>query len=974
MKQLKKFKWPGILALILLIGYAIYSAWLYGIRLKEQETVPFDKALWEQVSFLDEAKPEDITLLAGDLQVNNPASLLEADFKYPGASYLWDRQDQAVGLSFNVDRTDDYILTLDYLPMISQYETIQLDVEVDGAVIPSGGNVVLPAMFVYDRSDFKMNAKGNHIYPEQTIKDIFSSHTLKNSADSVKSGELVLHLEKGPHAIRLIKKEGALRLGNIRLARYEPLVDYKTYLSRIGSKGNPPEKTLLLLEAEQFYYKNENDIGIASKNQYLVSPYITNKVLFNVINENTFKHSGQRLAYLVSVEKEGFYYIGVKSLMPLKANSPVFMDIEIDRGIPFSEFSSVPIDYKRAVENHLSGYPVYLEKGVHEIALTLNGDHYKAIADSLQAIVNEINNLSMDIVKLTGNNQDKRREWDLKEYLPHMIEDMNRWDKSLKVSLDELTNITGGKSTEENQNIRVAIKQLERLIKEPDRVPSELEILSQGSSSVLQMLSKALLIIKEQNIALDQVILTTDPGLLPMAKPHFVYSLYEGFSSFITSFNQTGGSNDKTESKVIDVWVKSTRQYLDVIQTLVDESFTAESGIKVNLSLINDQGKLTLANAAGEQPDGVLGVDSFYINDLAVRGSLTDLKQFDGINSVLTDITHGSLMQMIIDDKLYGLPQSQDFYVLFYRKDIFESFGFKVPETWEDVLLMLPALHRKGMNFYIPLSGESSFKSWPSTMPFYAQFGADIYAMDGSKTVIDSDQGIQAMKYMTDLFKIYGLPLQVKSFYNDFRFGKAPIGIGNFSNYVELKKGAPELDNRWGLALMPGMPNRDGVLQRWCTGGGQAVAIFEASEKKDETWEFIKWWLSEKTQTTYTTRLKTTYGDEYLWNSSNLKALANMPIPQEDREIILEQLQWVKEAPKIPGGYFTEREVSNAWNKIVFDGVDVRAAVEDAAIVTNREILRKLEEFGYVKDGKMVREYIVPTIEEVEGWLENEAQ
>ncbi len=974
MEQLKKLKWPGIIAFILLICYGLYSAWSYGIRLGEQDTVQFDNTLWEQVSFLDESKPEDMIFPVVNLQVNNRASLLEADFGYPGMTYLWDRQDQTVQWSFNVDRTDDYLLVIDYLPLISQYEEILLDVEVDGNIIPNGENVRLPVMFVYEQSEFKKNAKGNHIFPNQTFKDIFMSHTLKNGKNSVISGKLVLHLEEGRHTIRLIKKEGALQLGNIRLTKHVPPVSYDTYLSRIGNKGNPPDKTLILLEAEQFYYKNENDISITSKNNYLVSPYSTGKALLNTINEHTFKHSGQRLAYLVSIEQEGFYYIGVKSLMPAKPNSLVFMDIEIDREIPFIEFSSVAIDYKRSVGNHLSDYPVYLDKGVHEIALTLNGNNYNKIADKLEAVSNEINDLSMDIVRLTGNNQDKKREWDLKESLPDMVDDMNRWNQILKTSLDELTNINRGKLTEESQNLRIAIKQLERLIKEPNRVPSRLAILSQGSSSVLQMLSKALLIIKEQKIALDQIILTTDPNLLPVDKPHFIYSAVESLNRFIASFRQTGGPVNENESKTIDVWVKNSRQYLDVIQTLVDESFTVKTGIEVRLSLMNDQSKLTLANAAGKQPDGVLGVDSFYINDLATRGSLTDLKQFDGINYVLSNIAPGSLIQMIIDDKLYGLPQTQDFYVLFYRKDIFKSFGFKVPQTWEDVLLLMPSLHRNGMSFFTSLSGESSFKVWPSTFPFYAQFGADIYAMDGSKTVVDSELGIQAMKFMTDLFKIYGMPLQVKSFYNNFRFGETPIGIGNFSTYVELKKGAPELDNQWGLALMPGMPDSEGVIQRWCTGGSQAVAIFEASDKKEATWDFMEWWLSEETQTNYTIRLKSTYGDEYLWNSSNLKALSNMPIPQGDRDVILEQVKWVKEAPKIPGGYFTEREISNAWNKIVFDGVDVRTAVEDAVITTNREILRKLEEFGYVKDGKMIREYIVPTIEEVEGWLENEAR
>jgi hypothetical protein len=97
-----------------------------------------------------------------------------------------------------------------------------------------------------------------------------------------------------------------------------------------------------------------------------------------------------------------------------------------------------------------------------------------------------------------------------------------------------------------------------------------------------------------------------------------------------------------------------------------------------------------------------------------------------------------------------------------------------------------------------------------------------------------------------------------------------------------------------------------------------------------------------------------------------------MPVEEADLRVIMEQVPWVKEAPKIPGGYFTEREVSNAWNRIVFDDVDVRTAVDDAVMISNREITRKLEEFGYMEDGVMVRPYQVPTIEDVERWLRDE--
>ncbi len=87
--------------------------------------------------------------------------------------------------------------------------------------------------------------------------------------------------------------------------------------------------------------------------------------------------------------------------------------------------------------------------------------------------------------------------------------------------------------------------------------------------------------------------------------------------------------------------------------------------------------------------------------------------------------------------------------------------------------------------------------------------------------------------------------------------------------------------------------------------------------------------------------------------------------------MILEQWQWLQEPVKLPGSYMQERELSNAWNKIVFDGVNPRVAIDSSIIIINREIARKMEEFGYLQDGVKVKEFKIPTIETVKRWTEN---
>ena len=71
------------------------------------------------------------------------------------------------------------------------------------------------------------------------------------------------------------------------------------------------------------------------------------------------------------------------------------------------------------------------------------------------------------------------------------------------------------------------------------------------------------------------------------------------------------------------------------------------------------------------------------------------------------------------------------------------------------------------------------------------------------------------------------------------------------------------------------------------------------------------------------------------------------------------------EAPRILGTYMLERELSNAYNSIVVDGKNLRITLDNAVKRIDRETERKLEEFGYMKDGKVIKNYEVPTIETV---------
>ena len=306
-----------------------------------------------------------------------------------------------------------------------------------------------------------------------------------------------------------------------------------------------------------------------------------------------------------------------------------------------------------------------------------------------------------------------------------------------------------------------------------------------------------------------------------------------------------------------------------------------------------DPNKLILANSAGNTPDVALGLASYMPFDLAIRGALHDLSSFDDYWSVANNFAPGALVPYILDDGVYAIPETLEFNALVYRTDVFNSLDLEVPDTWDDVIGLLPTLQRYDMNFYYPTSGGTALKWFYQTSPLIYQNGGTLYSEDGLTTTIDSENSYNGLKLLGELYTTYSLPEQVPIFYNSFRYNKLPVGIIDFNTYMQLKNAAPELVGQWEIAPYPGIYNEEiDSVERWYIGNGTGGVMFESSDDIDGSWEFMKWWMSTETQTEFAYTLQATYGPEFLWLSGNIEAIESSPLDNDDKQIILEQINW----------------------------------------------------------------------------------
>ncbi len=847
----------------------------------------------------------------------------------------------------------------------------QGSLRLDEVALPGFERFLFPVYFRSTSTIFPRDRYGN----EALIDQVRTLRWTTVAARDITGGRLYplrAALTAGEHTLAFTLNEGALYLGSLYVISFAPYRPYAEYLAQ--QTASETSNFSVTLEAELPDYKNDTSVRPATSRALTVTPYDTYCQLMNTLGGESWQRGGSTVYYLIDVPQEGLYAITLRALQNTRSNFTVFRRITVNGVVPFSEFNAVPFDFSSDWRTITLGdqmpYRVYLHAGVNVLGIEATNAPYRQALETIQRALLDINALSLEINRLTGNQQDAFREWELSNYIPDIRERLDGIAQDLLADRSALLRIDGSSASPELLVYEMAIENLRFLAADPDRIPVYMNRLSQGSNSAAQLLGSLQTRLQNQPLALDTITVHSPDALPQPPSVPITTALSEDMKRFFASFRPDPYQAVVTGDDEIEVWVNRPRQYVDLLQLMADTSFTVETGIHVKFSIMPQEGKLILANVAGIEPDVALGVSTNIPYELAIRNALYDLRRFPDFDAYIRRFSPGALLGYIINDSVYAIPETQDFWVTYYRRDILESLGLPVPQTWDEVIEVLPELQRYGMNYNSPLSSGSGQRGYLFTAPYLFNFGAQLYSDDGFATGLASERAVEAIRFMADSFTIYGMPLTTVSFYEGFRYGRLPVGVSNAETYMRLTTAAPEIDGLWGMALYPATVLPDGTHNRYATGSAQTSLIFANTDKADQAWEFLKWWMSTKTQIDFQERLVLNYGREYLWFSANVEAFAQLDIPEEHRQVILEQWQWLQEPVRLPGSYMQERELYNIWSRIVFDGVNPRVAIDRSITIINREIARKMEEFGYLRDGEPVREFRVPTLDLVVGWME----
>ena len=399
----------------------------------------------------------------------------------------------------------------------------------------------------------------------------------------------------------------------------------------------------------------------------------------------------------------------------------------------------------------------------------------------------------------------------------------------------------------------------------------------------------------------------------------FKFAVSRFVSSFIADYNNISG--DTSGKKNITLWLGWGRDQVQVLNSLIQRTFTPKSGISVNVQIVN--ASLIQAILSGKGPDCSLMLSRTQPVNLAMRGALYDLKNFEDFDSISKWFMPTAFVPYEFQGGCYAVPDTQQFSMMFYRTDILDELNIEVPETWDDLIKASDLLMRYNMQIGLPYTqitdmgqtdaGMGALNLFPTLLQ---QFNANLYNDKLSATALTEQKSVEAFTFWTDLYTKYKFPLSY-DLYNRFRTGEIPIALSGYTFYATLKVAAPEIEDLWSMALIPGTSDENGKVNHVEAAGGTGAVILNTSNAKAEAWEFLKWWVSADAQYNYSSEVESILGVAGRHPTANVEALSRMSWEAKDLKIMLEQWKQVEEIPEIAGGYYIPRVLDQAfWNTI----------------------------------------------------------
>lgn len=684
---------------------------------------------------------------------------------------------------------------------------------------------------------------------------------------------------------------------------------------------------------------------ISDRSSSMTEPSQSGKIRLNTIGGYRWQNVGEYVEWMIEAPQDGLYRLMFRVRQNVISEQTSHRILMVNGRIPFEEAQDIVIESSNDWSVQTLGDSeerlIYLKKGQNSIRLQATLGKMDTILRGITDSLDALNDIYLSLLVIMGSSPDTLRDYKLDEVVPEQLDLL----KKQQILLQELTRNLEACTGSGNSGVALLntlLRQLNKMCKDCDEIPSEFSYFKSNIGSVSTWLSEA----RKQPLEIDYIAIDAPEHQIPKADSGFFAQLWfdikEFVCSYFTDYESIGELSQTDFTKELRVWVSSGRDQAQTLRNLISKSFLKENNISVKVELVTTS--LLAATVAGTGPDVVV-LSAPDVFNFAMRKGAYKLEQFSDFAEIKQRFHETSFIPYKYLDGTYALPESINFNVLYYRTDLFEQMGLNIPETWDELLYISSLLANNNMEVGIPAD-------YMTYLTMVSQAGLDIYSADGKKCMLGQIKQVDTFGFFTKLYTDYGFLLSYE-FQNRFRSGEMPLGIADISMFNTLEVSAPEIRGLWSMTLLPGMVREDGTIDHTsllttsttgANGGG--AMILSQTDDPESAWEFLKWWTSAEVQESYAVEFESLLGASARYSSANITAFEHSMWTAQYKGVLQKQMQSLNAVPNIPGGYYLSRHLNNAFRKVVYNSKSATDVMYDYVYKIDSEIEKKRNEFG----------------------------
>lgn len=294
------------------------------------------------------------------------------------------------------------------------------------------------------------------------------------------------------------------------------------------------------------------------------------------------------------------------------------------------------------------------------------------------------------------------------------------------------------------------------------------------------------------------------------------------------------------------IWDESTTQYWGDIKAAYE---AANPNVTIEMVDLGSTDYMTVLatelSGSGSDFDVVTIKDVPGYATLVQKNAIIPLDDYIKADGVDLAKFAGATDQVTVDGKLYELPFRNDFWVIFYNKDLFDAKGVAYPSndmTWEEY----DALAREltDTSFGSQVYG-THYHTWRSTVQLNA-------VLDGKHTILDGNYDFMVPYYEMVLNQEKDgvcrkyTDLKTEGLHYSAAFSGGDVAMLNQGSWfiatliTNIASGEYDasLCGNWGIAKYP---HAEGVEPGSTLGTITGLSVTSACDTPDAAWDFVNW-------------------------------------------------------------------------------------------------------------------------------------